>query len=137
MVWILIGIGIAAWVIQGIFGFLQVKNFNAELKNLRKSGKVAIGRSRGKLRAGCLVMLCIDDELKIIKGRKLEGVTSFARFRDFNILNGIFLTDISPELCEALKMDKQLTKATLGALNDYIEFKKQQESPEGICCSNA
>lgn len=134
MVWILIAVGITAWVLQFVFGIAQVKRFNIELKTLRKQGKVAIGKSRGKIRAGCLVMLCIDENLNILKGRKLEGVTSFARFRDFNLLNGIKLTDLNEDLCIALKMDKQLTKAVMGCLNDYLTYKKQQEDMD-TCCS--
>ena len=89
MFWILIVLAIAMWVLQGILSVFQLKKFNRELKRLRKSGRVAIGKARGRFKAGCLLMLCIDEKCTIIKGRKLQGITSFAGFKDFNDLNGI------------------------------------------------
>lgn len=125
MVWFLIGLGVSLWIIQGIFGFVQIKKFNRELRALREMGKVAIGKSRGKLRAGCLLMLCIDDDAKIIKGRIMQGVTSFAGFKDFDVLNGIYITEINDGLGKALKLDIQVRKAMLAALKDYEDYHKQ------------
>ena len=88
MFWTFIVLGIVMWLLQGLLNIYQLKKFNKELKNLRQSGRVAIGKARGRFKAGCLLLLCIDDDCKIITGKKLQGVTSFARFKDFNELNG-------------------------------------------------
>ena len=45
MFWILIVLAIAMWVLQGILSVFQLKKFNRELKRLRKSGRVAIGKN--------------------------------------------------------------------------------------------
>ena len=84
MFWTFIVLGIVMWLLQGLLNIYQLKKFNKELKNLRQSGRVAIGKARGRFKAGCLLLLCIDDDCKIITGKKLQGVTSFARFKNFN-----------------------------------------------------
>ncbi|OUO41441.1 hypothetical protein B5F82_01525 [Megamonas hypermegale] len=129
MFWILIVLAIAMWVLQGILSVFQLKKFNRELKRLRKSGRVAIGKARGRFKAGCLLMLCIDENCKIIKGRKLQGITSFAGFKDFNDLNGIVLTDITEDFCN--NFDKQTKTAILSAVEEYRQYTKQQE--EKMC----
>ena len=122
--WIFIVLAIVMWLLQGLLKILELKKVNKELKSLRQSGRVAIGKSRGKFRAGCLLVLCIDDNCRIIKGRRLQGITSFARFKDFDKLNGIILTDITKEMCQ--KFDKQLTIAILSAVEEYQNYTKQQ-----------
>ena len=129
MFWILIVLAIAMWILQGILSVFQLKKFNRELKSLRKSGRVAIGKARGRFKAGCLLMLCIDENCKIIKGRKLQGITSFAGFKDFNDLNGIVLTNITENTCA--DFDKQTKAAVLSAVEEYREYTRQQE--EKMC----
>ena len=89
MFWTFIVLGIVMWLLQGLLNIYQLKKFNKELKNLRQSGRVAIGKARGRFKAGCLLLLCIDDDCKIITGKKLQGVTSFARFKGSIINVGV------------------------------------------------
>ena len=115
MFWIFIVLGIVMWLLQGLLSVYQLKKFNKELKNLRQSGRVAIGKARGRFKAGCLLLLCIDENCNIIKGKKLQGVTSFARFKDFNELNGYSLPKITEK------------SAILSAVEEYKQYTKQQE----------
>ncbi len=114
MFWTFIVLGIVMWLLQGLLNIYQLKKFNKELKNLRQSGRVAIGKARGRFKAGCLLLLCIDDDCKIITGKKLQGVTSFARFKDFNELNGYYLPEITEKDCQ--NFDKQTSSAILSAV---------------------
>ncbi len=133
MIWVFVAAAIAMWLLQGLLSVFQLKKFNRELKTLRKSGRVAIGKTRGRFKAGCLVMLCIDSNIRIIKGRRLQGVTSFASFRDFNELNGMVLTDIDESTCA--KFDKQTAKAVLSAVDEYRQYTKQQaEKQDDTTC---
>lgn len=124
MFWVFIVLAIVMWLLQGLLNIVQLKKFNRELKLLRQSGRVAIGKARGRFKAGCLLLLCIDDNCKIIKAKKLQGITSFARFKDFDKLNGIVLTDITEDMCK--QFDKQLAKAILSAVEEYKNYTKQQ-----------
>ena len=76
-------------------------------------------------------MMCIDENCKIIKGRKLQGITSFAGFKDFDDLNGIVLTDITEDFCTNTNFDKQTKMAILSAVEEYKEYTRQQE--EKMC----
>ena len=125
MFWIFIVLGIVMWLLQGLLSVYQLKKFNKELKNLRQSGRVAIGKARGRFKAGCLLLLCIDENCNIIKGKKLQGVTSFARFKDFNELNGYSLPKITEKDCQ--NFDKQTRSAILSAVEEYKQYTKQQE----------
>ncbi len=124
MIWMLIVLAIAMWLLQGLLSVLQLKKFNRELKLLRQTGRVAIGKTRGRFKAGCLLLLCIDENAVIIKGRKLQGITSFAGFRDFNDLNGINLTDIDEDI--TAEFDAQTAKAVASAVEEYVQYSKQQ-----------
>lgn len=134
MFWIFIVLGIVMWLLQGLLSVYQLKKFNKELKNLRQSGRVAIGKARGRFKAGCLLLLCIDENCKIIKGKKLQGVTSFASFRDFDALNGKYLPDLTANDCT--DFDKQTTSAILSAVEEYKQYTKQQEEAS-TCIENA
>lgn len=46
MFWTFIVLGIVMWLLQGLLNIYQLKKFNKELKNLRQSGRVAIGKAR-------------------------------------------------------------------------------------------
>ncbi len=124
MIWMFIALAIAMWLLQGLLSVFQLKKFNRELKSLRQTGRVAIGKTRGRFKTGCLLLLCIDENTIIIKGRKLQGITSFASFHDFNDLNGIKLTNIDENIIAGF--DKQTAKAINSAVDEYIQYSKQQ-----------
>ncbi len=50
------GIVITAYILQIVFGMKQLKNFNQVYSELRKKGRVAIGRRAGKVQSGTIVM---------------------------------------------------------------------------------
>ena len=89
---ILIGI---AWLLQSIFGFLQIKHFNRKYSELRRLGRVAIGKKTGMFRAGTVVMFAIDKRNNIIKAAKMQGVTVFSRVRELKGFEGKNLLNIS------------------------------------------
>ncbi|XJS10902.1 transcriptional regulator GutM [Aerococcaceae bacterium WGS1372] len=72
---------IGAFIFQSILGFFQIKHFNTIYQELRKKGKVAIGRRSGKFTAGTIVFFAVDDDAKIIDARLMQGVTVIAKFK--------------------------------------------------------
>ena len=91
------------WVAQTILGLRQFKKFNNHIKELRKEGRVAIGRARGHFTAGVLVLFVIDSNCRILRGEIMEGRTVFAGFRAFEHFNGLTLFEISEDLCKSMK----------------------------------
>lgn len=72
---------ILAYVVQIILGMKQLKHFNKVYAELRKKGRVAIGRRSGKIKSGTIVMFAIDKEGLVLDARKMQGVTVAAYFK--------------------------------------------------------
>ena len=119
----LVALAVIVWVLQTVLGFYQFKRFNNHLKNLRKEGRVAIGRARGRFSAGVLVLFVIDANCKILKGEIMKGRTVFAGFKPFENFNGLTLFELSEELCKSMKLDSQQTAAVISALQEYESYK--------------
>ena len=70
---------LAAYAVQIILGLKQIKHFNSIYRQLRRLGRVAIGRRSGKIRAGT-----IDKDGKVLAAKKMQGITMAARFKDMS-----------------------------------------------------
>ncbi len=110
---------IAAFILQYIFSFLQMKSFNNFYRKMRREGRVVIGTKKGALRAGAISMFSIDDEDRIISGAYMQGVTVLSRFRNFNKFNRINIGTITKNECEAVKLSTSMTKAVLNGVDNY------------------
>ncbi|MBS4207329.1 transcriptional regulator GutM [Bacillus sp. FJAT-50079] len=125
MIWYLIILVGIAWLVQSILGFLQIRHFNKKYAEMRSMGRVAIGKRTGKLRAGTVVMFCIDKRNKILKAAKMQGVTVFSRVRDLKGFEGKYLLKISEE---DFKGVDQLTRLAIAdALRSYDIISKGGE----------
>lgn len=80
---LIIALGLG-FVLQMFLGYLQLKNFAKEYGRLRRIGKVAIGRKPGKIRAGTLVLLAVDNKGNILESSKMQGVTVMAKFKSLD-----------------------------------------------------
>lgn len=114
---VLISLGIA-YVLQFLLTMIQMKDFNLNFRDLRKMGRVAIGKKKGGFVAGSIVMFAIDDEGIILKGMYLSGVTVLARFKEINDFNGVDISTITEE--QVKSYSKQVQKAILDASSNYI-----------------
>lgn len=123
---VLIILGIIVWVANFLFGLMQIKDFNKNYIELRRIGKVAIGRKKGYLQAGTIVLILIDEKGIVISSRKMQGVSVFARVRKFKGLEGRPLSDITKE--ELKCFNKLLRVAILDAIKIYNIFKGVRSS---------
>ena len=80
-IYILGAVVILAYILQIIFGLRQLKHFNTTYSELRKKGRVAIGRRAGKIKAGTIVMFAVDRKGMILDAKRMQGVTVVARFK--------------------------------------------------------
>lgn len=113
-------IAIAFAVIYGlntILGLRQMKNFASEFRALRIRGRVAIGKKKGLLTAGAIVMFLLDEEGFIRDGRRLAGVSVLARFRQFDGFNGQTLLDV--DASGDRRWTKSLRQAVDNARDNY------------------
>ncbi|MEC1398437.1 transcriptional regulator GutM [Peribacillus simplex] len=125
MLWyvvILIGF---SWLLQSIFGFLQIKHFNKKYAELRKLGRVAIGKKTGLIKSGTVVMFAIDRKNNILKATKMQGVTVLSRVRNLKGFEGKNLLHLGEE--DLYKVNKLTRLAIEDALNSYHVISKGGE----------
>ncbi|MDS1003707.1 transcriptional regulator GutM [Clostridium sporogenes] len=121
---IVIVIGLA-WLLQTALGFLQFKDFNKNFKELREKGRVVIGKNRGRVKRGAVILIAIDDNCSIIESRIMKGITILARFKTMEILNNQNLHSINPNILKNL--DQQTTLAIQDGIKNYNEYYKAKE----------
>ena len=121
-------LAVVVWILQTVFGLWQFKKFSNHIRDLRREGRVAIGRAKGGFKTGVVVLLVIDSYCRIIKGEVMEGRTVFASFKEFNILNGLTLFELSDELCKSLNLDFQKSVAIMSAKQDYENYQIIQQN---------
>lgn len=105
------------YLLQCLFGLMQMKDFSKTFRPLRKMGRVAIGRTNGGLRAGAIVMFAIDENGVILAGKRMMGVTVLAKFKDFTGFEGRNIGELTQTDVE--KLPKPLCKAILDAVMNY------------------
>lgn len=128
---VIISLGIA-YVVQFLLTMMQMKNFNLNFRDLRRMGRVAIGKKKGGFVAGSIAMFAIDDNGIILKGMCLSGVTVLARFKEFNDFNGVDIATITED--QVKSYSKQVQKSILDASSNYIVITgggtvEEQKSP--------
>ncbi|MBF0787440.1 MULTISPECIES: transcriptional regulator GutM [unclassified Streptococcus] len=83
-VYILGAVVIAAYIFQIIFGLRQIKHFNQTYSEMKKIGRVAIGRRSGRIKAGTIVLFAVDKKGRILDARRMQGITVAARFKQMS-----------------------------------------------------
>jgi glucitol operon activator protein len=117
-----------AFIVQAGLGFLQIKHFSKAYTELRRIGKVAIGKRPGKVRAGTIVMFAISNSGKILKAKKMQGVTVLAKVRDLNGFEGKNIKTLNDN--DMMHCNKLLKLAILDAVHNYKTIMSGEEIPE-------
>ncbi|WP_067139782.1 transcriptional regulator GutM [Oceanivirga salmonicida] len=118
-----------SFILQYIFTFMQIKNFNIFYSKLRKNGKVAIGKKKGGFRAGAIVMFSLNSNNEILDGAYMQGVTVLARFKKIDIFNGTKIICITKEMCLNKKLSLSLTEAILDSVETFKKVNCGEEIP--------
>lgn len=121
---VLIIIAIIVWILNFTLGLIQIRDFNKNYIELRKLGKVAIGRKKGMFTSGTIVLLRIENDGLIVESRKMQGVTVAARVRNFQGLENMYIDKLEEEALK--KFNKPLKKAILDAVKNYKTFKMEE-----------
>ncbi|MPW25116.1 hypothetical protein GC105_04850 [Alkalibaculum sp. M08DMB] len=72
---------VCMFILQGILTFFQVKNYRTNVSELNKKGSLFVGQTKGKIRAGSIVIMAIGSDGNIIEARAMTGITVFHRFK--------------------------------------------------------
>ena len=114
---IIIGI---AFLLQGFFSFMQMRHLSNAFIEMRRRGRVAFGRKSGGFHAGAVVMFLLDDDGIIREGKKLEGLTSFARVKPLTGFEGRYIGSLTAE--DGPKNHRNLCKAIEDAALTYRKY---------------
>lgn len=123
---VLIIIAIVVWILNFTLGLIQIKDFNKNYIELRKLGKVAIGRKKGVITSGTIVLIRIENDGLILESRKMQGFTIAARVRQFEGLENMYIDKIEEDNLK--QFNKPLKKAILDAVKNYKTFKMEEGS---------
>lgn len=115
--WLIILVLAGAFLLQTVLSYFQMRYYTKEFVRLRKIGRVVIGRKRGMISAGTLVLFAIDAEGVILTASRIQGVTVFARGRQINRYDGKPIASLTAEDCQ--DENKLMQKAILNAVSNY------------------
>lgn len=116
-------VAVVLWIVQGILGFRQMQSFDRRFKLLRRDGRVVVGKAKGKVGAGTVMLFVLDEQACIIRAERMRGISVFARLKNFVQLNGQDLLSLDENQCACL--DKSTRKAVLNAVENYRDFVRQ------------
>ena len=124
-----LGLFVAAmFVIQGLLSAVQMKHFAKEFAAMRRRGRKACGRQAGGFHAGAIVLFLLDENGVIREGKKMVGVTCFARVKPFPGFEGKPLAALDES--DLPRYGKNLRRAILDARNTYQLFISGEAIPE-------
>ncbi len=123
-------LGVVMWVLNFIFGMIQIKDFNSNYIEMKKVGRVVIGRKKGFIQAGTVVMFLIDGEDRIVRSKKMQGITVLARIRGFKGLEGKRIDQITKSDLKCY--NKLMRIAILDAIKNFNAFKGGEEKKVSV-----
>ncbi|RFU68580.1 transcriptional regulator [Bacillus sp. V59.32b] len=116
MIVIMIAIAVAFLIQMGL-GFLQIQHFSKAYAEMRRIGKVAIGKKPGKIRSGTIVLFAVSNSGKILKAKKMQGVTVLAAVKDLPGFEDKNIRTLKEE--DMVHCNTLLRSAILDAVHNY------------------
>ncbi len=121
-----------AYLLQTLFGVFQIKHFNTVYTELRKKGRVAIGRRAGKIRAGTLILFAVEEDGKVLDCRLMQGVTVLARFKVCDNLIGFDLHYLDSYHPTVRKYNKLTQLAIMNARELFLRIEADNYVEEPV-----
>jgi len=116
----------AAWFVQALLGYFQVKDYQRVTFELSKKGKLIVGAKRGRLSRGAILAMAVDEDGRILDCKYMKGVSVLARFKGLDGLVGKNILDESIEL----SLDEPLKKAYKVATSRFAHIKEERGRSE-------
>ncbi len=115
----------AAWIFQGILVYFQIRNFQAKMAQLRKKGRIGVGTVKSRLGSGVIIIIVAGDTGMITEAQIMTGMTVFARFTPFEILQNRNLDEI-PAMLESENLNKKTKTAITKAVDSLVSQKSKE-----------
>lgn len=101
--WKIFAVAFVLMVFNSILTYKQAKDFTISFNEIRKYGNVSVGKDKQYFIYGVILILACDNNGYITKGKIMKGFSVFARFKDFDVLNGQSIYDLKEEEEEKMK----------------------------------
>lgn len=85
------------WLLQIIFGWLQISAFNRAFMQISQKGKIITGRNSGRFSPKSVIVLALDEQQKVVDSLQMKGLSIFARPQPLSSVIGLSVTQIQPE----------------------------------------
>jgi DNA-binding transcriptional regulator of glucitol operon len=115
---------IISYLIQVFFSIKQTKHFNENYCEMRRRGKVLIGKKKGYLVAGTIIILQVNQSDIIESARILQGITVFTKFKSLESVRGLSVLDLDHITKYDLNENRLTIKALKNAKGNYIEYQQ-------------
>lgn len=106
------------WLAQFGLGYFQIKHYNTTMKSLKGKGNVYVGRQKGRLGSGSIILIVLDRNGIVIDFLEMKGITVFERFKKKEMYIGKSAEQLMEDV-SALKKENATSKAIKTALQDF------------------
>lgn len=128
---LILGIFIAAaFLLQALMGYFQIRNFAHNYHEVRQDGRVLIGKNPRRFRQGSLMLIGLDHDDRIQEIRVMKGLTVFSRFRDVNQFGGELVAEVGADYTALQKLSRTERECFLNAYRNYVNYKTNNLSFE-------
>ena len=133
--WKIFALAFVLMVFNSILTYKQAKDFTISFNEIRKYGNVSVGKDKQYFIYGVILILACDNNGYITKGKIMKGFSVFARFKDFDVLNGQSIYDLKEEEEEKMKKirskrRKKKGSSLLQVVNGLIGIIEKNNSQE-------
>jgi DNA-binding transcriptional regulator of glucitol operon len=80
---------VAAWVLQIVLSYRQAIQFGKRVADMRRSGTVAVGLGRGRLRARTYAVVSVGRDDRVVAAEVLKGWSTLSKPRPIPSLPGL------------------------------------------------
>jgi glucitol operon activator protein len=114
-------------ILQAVLTYYQSQKIRKRMMEVRKLGDFGIGQTRGKIRPGNILLLAVDPEDYIVDIQLMRGITFFADFKPYTVLNGKTIGDARKWMSEN-KINEDIKKSVEMALQQVeVQRRKRGE----------
>ncbi|KLI75645.1 MULTISPECIES: transcriptional regulator GutM [Lacticaseibacillus] len=120
----------AAFLLQALMGYFQIRNFAHNYHEVRQGGRVLIGKNPRRFRQGSLMLIGLDPDDRIQEIRIMKGLTVFSRFREVDRFDGESVAEVGADYAALQKLSRTERECFLNAYRNYVNYKTNNLSFE-------
>ena len=97
-------------LVQAGLTYLQLKSYQRRVAELKHLGILSVGSQKGRIGAGSIVIMVVDEQGQIVTCEEMKGRTVFARFKEREDLKGMRLDEARRLREQLLAKDRRKRK---------------------------